>query len=261
MDEDIEAPVGPAGLEHEDAGSRIGAEAIGQHAAGRSAADDDVVEPLAAHAWMVRGSLHCAFADATRCITMEGSDTRRVLGCCMPFRLEDLDTETRAGLMALGETMARLRTARGSSQRLLSRRSGVSQSSISRLEAGKAPWLRARHVARLLTALGVSAAALDFTAASDVTDAPSRIRPRDPILEMADRAGQVGPPARPGDRDHPPSGATANWTANCLHQMTMLAGAFGVVPAGRSMLKLPSVALSLPTSSAPSAYPAGSDET
>src|SRR5215475_9652110 len=36
----------PAGLEHEDAVLRLGAEAIGQHAAGRSGANDDVVENL-----------------------------------------------------------------------------------------------------------------------------------------------------------------------------------------------------------------------
>src|SRR5262249_32602280 len=36
----------PAGLEHEDAVLCLGAEAIGQHAAGRTGADDDVVESL-----------------------------------------------------------------------------------------------------------------------------------------------------------------------------------------------------------------------
>ena len=44
VDEHVEAPVGPAGLEDEDAGAGIRGEPVGEHAAGRSAADDDEVE-------------------------------------------------------------------------------------------------------------------------------------------------------------------------------------------------------------------------
>src|SRR6188472_890257 len=48
--------------------------------------------------------------------------------------------------------------------------------------------------------------------------------------------------------------AYANRCENCLHQMSTLREPAGSVPAGRRMLKLPSVALSFATSIAPSAY-------
>ena len=96
----------------------------------------------------------------------------------MPFQMEDLDPETRAGLATLGEAMANLRGSRGISQHLLSRRSGVSQSSISRLEAGKAPWMRARLLGRLLAALGVGHREVDFEVPA------SRAPARDPLLEF-----------------------------------------------------------------------------
>ncbi len=43
VDVDVPQRVGPAGLEHEDPGRPIGAQAVGQHAPRRTTADDDVV--------------------------------------------------------------------------------------------------------------------------------------------------------------------------------------------------------------------------
>ncbi|MES2211159.1 MAG: helix-turn-helix domain-containing protein [Chloroflexota bacterium] len=116
-----------------------------------------------------------------RVISWQSARKRTALQWGMPFQLEDLDPATRAGLETLGAAMANLRGSRGISQHLLSRRSGVSQSSISRLEAGKAPWMRARHLARMLTALGVGPLEIDFRP-PDV-----RVPSRDPILEFVDR--------------------------------------------------------------------------
>ena len=65
------------------------------------------------------------------------------------------DTE----LDALAEIGAAIRTARRRipwSQHELARRCGVSQSSISRLEAGKAPTVRVARLARILIALEAS---------------------------------------------------------------------------------------------------------
>ena len=71
----------------------------------------------------------------------------------MPWQIEDLDPETRAGLLLLGEAFARLRSSRGISQRGLANMVGISQSSISRFEAGIAPGMRARRMARMLCVL------------------------------------------------------------------------------------------------------------
>ena len=53
VDEDVEAPVGPAGLEDEDARPGIRRQAIGEGAPRRSAADDDVVDLLGWHGRML----------------------------------------------------------------------------------------------------------------------------------------------------------------------------------------------------------------
>ena len=71
----------------------------------------------------------------------------------MPWQIEDLDPETRAGLLLLGEAFARLRSSRGISQRGLANMVDLSQSSISRFEAGLAPGMRARRMARMLAVL------------------------------------------------------------------------------------------------------------
>ena len=49
-------------------------------------------------------------------------------------------------------------------------------------------------------------------------------------------------------RRQPPNGATANRCENCLHQIRTLLTPDTSVPSGTRMLKLPSVARSLPTS-------------
>ena len=71
----------------------------------------------------------------------------------MPWQIEDLDPETRAGLLLLGEAFARLRSSRGITQRGLANMVDLSQSSISRFEAGIAPGMRARRMARMLAVL------------------------------------------------------------------------------------------------------------
>ena len=71
----------------------------------------------------------------------------------MPWQIEDLDPDTRAGLLLLGEAFAKLRSSRGISQRGLANMVDLSQSSISRFEAGIAPGMRARRMARMLAVL------------------------------------------------------------------------------------------------------------
>lgn len=71
----------------------------------------------------------------------------------MAYKLEDQDAATREALVALGSVFRTLRASRGISQRVLEARCGLSQSSISRLETGKAPWMSAVWMARLLTGL------------------------------------------------------------------------------------------------------------
>ena len=74
----------------------------------------------------------------------------------MSYKLEHQDAATREALVALGSVFLALRKSRGLVQRQLSNRSGLSQSSISRLENGKAPWLSAVWIARLLAGLDLA---------------------------------------------------------------------------------------------------------
>jgi transcriptional regulator with XRE-family HTH domain len=80
----------------------------------------------------------------------------------MAYRLEDQDPPTREALVALGSAFFEVRRARGLTQRRLSMRSGLAQSTISRFETGKAPWLSAVWIARLLAALDVEPGILGF---------------------------------------------------------------------------------------------------
>jgi transcriptional regulator with XRE-family HTH domain len=64
-----------------------------------------------------------------------------------------LDTPTRDALVVLGEVLRELRGERGLSQRALAGRCGLSQSTISRLETGKAEGVRVAWIARLLAGL------------------------------------------------------------------------------------------------------------
>ena len=73
----------------------------------------------------------------------------------MGYRLEDQDEPTLEALRVLGATYRSIRVARGLTQRQLSARSGLSQSTISRFENRRAPWLAAVWIARLLAALDV----------------------------------------------------------------------------------------------------------
>jgi transcriptional regulator with XRE-family HTH domain len=78
------------------------------------------------------------------------------------YRLEDQDAPTREALVALGSVFIELRRTRGLSQRKLAARSGLSQSTISRLETGKAPWLSAVWIARVLAGLDLEPGILGF---------------------------------------------------------------------------------------------------
>jgi transcriptional regulator with XRE-family HTH domain len=80
----------------------------------------------------------------------------------MAYRLEDQDAPTREALVALGSAFFEIRRARGLTQRKLAARSGLAQSTISRFETGKAPWLAAVWVARLLAALDLEPGLLGF---------------------------------------------------------------------------------------------------
>lgn len=80
----------------------------------------------------------------------------------MAYRLEDQDPPTRAALAALGSALFEIRRARGLTQRQLSARSGLAQSTISRLETGKAPWLSAVWIARLLAAVDLEPGLMGF---------------------------------------------------------------------------------------------------
>jgi len=64
-----------------------------------------------------------------------------------------LDAPTREALVVLGEVLRDLRGERGLSQRALAGRCGLSQSTISRLETGKAEGVRVAWIARLLAGL------------------------------------------------------------------------------------------------------------
>lgn len=74
-----------------------------------------------------------------------------MVGLCTPA----YQVRVRA-LESIGERVARLREARGWSQTELSRQSGVLQSDISRLEAGKTKRASALTVERLARALGMT---------------------------------------------------------------------------------------------------------
>jgi transcriptional regulator with XRE-family HTH domain len=90
----------------------------------------------------------------------------------MAYRLEDQDAPTREALAALGSAMLEIRKARGLTQRQLSSRSGLAQSTISRLETGKAPWLAAVWIARLLAALDLEPGLMGFGATAVKSSVP-----------------------------------------------------------------------------------------
>lgn len=71
----------------------------------------------------------------------------------MAHMLERLDAPTREALEVLGSVLRSLRAERGLSQRALAGRCGLSQSTISRLETGKAEGVRVAWIARLLAGL------------------------------------------------------------------------------------------------------------
>jgi transcriptional regulator with XRE-family HTH domain len=71
----------------------------------------------------------------------------------MSHPIGELDGPTREALTVLGQVLRELRIERGLSQRALAGRCGLSQSTISRLEAGKAVGVRAAWLARLLAGL------------------------------------------------------------------------------------------------------------
>jgi transcriptional regulator with XRE-family HTH domain len=91
----------------------------------------------------------------------------------MAYRLEDQDEPTREALAVLGSTFRQIRHARGLTQRQLEARSGVSQSVISRFENGKAPWLSATLIARLLAALDLQPGLLGFGDRAVKSDVPA----------------------------------------------------------------------------------------
>ena len=102
----------------------------------------------------------------------------------MPWDIEELDPDTRAGLIMLGEAFSRLRGGQRMSQRELAQRIGLSQSSISRFEAGLAPGTRARHLARMLVVLRAEVDTLGLP------DAKLHPRARDPLIVWAERMAQ-----------------------------------------------------------------------
>ena len=71
----------------------------------------------------------------------------------MSHTIGRLDEPTRDALRVLGVVLRQLRAERGLSQRALGARSGLSQSTISRLECGLAEGVRAAWIARLLAGL------------------------------------------------------------------------------------------------------------
>ena len=71
----------------------------------------------------------------------------------MPHGNGAIDDWTIAALREFGDMIRELRRSHGWTQRALARRCGVSQSTISRLEAGLAPGMGVVWVARLLAAM------------------------------------------------------------------------------------------------------------
>jgi transcriptional regulator with XRE-family HTH domain len=71
----------------------------------------------------------------------------------MSHTIGRIDPVTREALEVLGAVFRQLRAERGLSQRALAGRCGLSQSTISKLERGRAEGLRAAWIARLLAGL------------------------------------------------------------------------------------------------------------
>lgn len=71
-----------------------------------------------------------------------------------------MDPVTREALQVLGRVFRQLRSDRGLSQRGLAARSGLSQSTISRLECGLAEGMPAASIARLLAGLDAQVRAI-----------------------------------------------------------------------------------------------------
>ena len=80
----------------------------------------------------------------------------------MKYPIHQQDEPTRQALLALGEVFRELRWSRGLTQRKYAQRTGLSQSTISRLENGQAPWLSIVWVARLLAGLDLEPGLLGF---------------------------------------------------------------------------------------------------
>ena len=72
----------------------------------------------------------------------------------MPYDFETVDARTQAVMAAIGIAVRNSRRATGVSQTVLAERSGVSQSTISRLERGAAPGLRLATLAAAISAMG-----------------------------------------------------------------------------------------------------------
>ncbi|HSO30440.1 MAG TPA: helix-turn-helix transcriptional regulator [Candidatus Sulfomarinibacteraceae bacterium] len=90
----------------------------------------------------------------------------------MAYRLEQQDAATREALVALGSVLRELRMSRSLTQRKLEARCGLSQSSISRLETGKAPWMSAVWIARLLAGLDLAADGVYFRPTATPSEGP-----------------------------------------------------------------------------------------
>ena len=89
------------------------------------------------------------------------------------YRLEYLDPATREALVALGSVFIDLRRSRGLTQRQVAARCGLSQSSISRLETGKALSLGAIWIARMLASLDIEPGILGFPTKPPTDPEPS----------------------------------------------------------------------------------------
>ncbi|HEX8939347.1 MAG TPA: helix-turn-helix transcriptional regulator [Candidatus Limnocylindrales bacterium] len=78
------------------------------------------------------------------------------------YRLRGPEPSNDDALAAIGEALRRRRRERGWSQRELERRALVDQTTICRLERGRAPWLQLDQVARLLLALDLPTIVIRF---------------------------------------------------------------------------------------------------
>ena len=106
----------------------------------------------------------------------------------VPYSIRDITPHERTALLALGRTMRRARLAHGLTQMRLEERTGVDQTTISRLERGTAPGMRLMWLIRVIVALRLD---------------PERLAPPaefviDGVLEAlrlaAERAAEGGPP-------------------------------------------------------------------